>query len=155
MKSFKRYIPVILLILHCGLIFFLAAQDGESSTAISHGVVGTVAEATQNNTEDMTVRQMNRADFIVRKAAHFVLFMVLGVYACLSADVVNIKRKKLIALLFCIVYAMSDELHQLFSDGRSGQVTDVIIDFCGSFLGVMLTAFVTKLIKDRTNYEKS
>ena len=47
-----------------------------------------------------------------------------------------------------MIYAISDEIHQLFVPGRAGQVRDVLIDSAGSFLGIILVmAFVKLLIK--------
>ena len=40
-----------------------------------------------------------------------------------------------IALGFCILYAASDEIHQLFVPGRGAQFRDVMIDFSGAILG--------------------
>lgn len=42
------------------------------------------------------------------------------------------------ALLFCLVYACSDEFHQYFISGRSGQIKDVILDFTGALMGTLI-----------------
>ena len=44
----------------------------------------------------------------------------------------------MISLLICLIYAFSDEIHQLFVLGRSGEFRDVLIDFCGSILGYFI-----------------
>lgn len=56
----------------------------------------------------------------------------------------------LISTLFCIIYALSDEIHQLFVFGRSGELKDVLIDTIGSFLGIIL---ISKII-NRKNDKK-
>jgi VanZ family protein len=38
--------------------------------------------------------------------------------------------------VFCVLYAVSDEVHQLFVPGRGAQVTDVLIDNAGAFVGI-------------------
>jgi VanZ family protein len=38
--------------------------------------------------------------------------------------------------VFCILYAISDEVHQLFVLGRGAQVVDVLIDSLGAFVGI-------------------
>lgn len=146
MKNYKRYIPIILLILHCGLIFFFSSQNAESSTAVSQGILRKLLGFVP------VVRSLDQAAFLeaehfIRKTAHFTLYMLLGVYAYLSAETVVSKHKVLVTLLFCLAYAASDELHQLFSSGRSGQISDVLLDFCGSFVGMSVTAFITKRLK--------
>ena len=52
-----------------------------------------------------------------------------------------VERKKILRnMLWCaaiaLVYAVSDELHQLFSPGRSCQIKDMLIDFCGASAGI-------------------
>lgn len=42
----------------------------------------------------------------------------------------------LFSLVFCILYAISDEVHQVFVPGRGAQVTDVLIDSFGAFIGI-------------------
>lgn len=37
-----------------------------------------------------------------------------------------------------VMYAISDEIHQLMVDGRSGNVRDVIIDSIGILIGIMV-----------------
>lgn len=146
MKSFKRYIPVVLLILHCGLIFFFSSQNAESSSGMSKGLLRMILELTpvvKNFSEPMFLA----TEHIVRKTAHFVLYLILGIYAYLSAESVDLKRKLLPALLFCLVYAASDEFHQLFTAGRSGQISDVCLDFCGSSVGVGITTLIKKKLK--------
>ena len=146
MRNLKRYIPLVLLVLHCGLIFFFSSQNAESSTAVSQGILRKLLGFMP------VVRSLDQATFLevehfIRKTAHFVLYMILGVYAYLSAETVISKRKILVTLLFCLAYASSDELHQLFSNGRSGQISDVLLDFCGSFVGMSATVIITKRLK--------
>ena len=43
-----------------------------------------------------------------------------------------------IAVGICFLYACTDELHQLFSSGRSGQFDDVLLDSIGALLGILL-----------------
>ena len=49
------------------------------------------------------------------------------------------------SLMFCILYAISDELHQLFVPGRGAQVKDVLIDSFGSFVGIGFYEMVSKM----------
>ncbi len=62
------------------------------------------------------------------------------------------KRKKIdakntrIPWCFATLYAISDEFHQTFVSGRSGEPLDVCIDGSGALLGVLLAFAITKLI---------
>lgn len=51
---------------------------------------------------------------------------------------------------FCILYAASDEFHQLFVPGRAGLITDVCIDSAGALLGILLFLGALRLISRRT-----
>ena len=75
--------------------------------------------------------------------------MILGILASgLILYYGNINKKYLLAFLICVIYAISDEIHQLFVPGRAGQVRDVLIDSAGSLLGIIIVmAFVKILIK--------
>ncbi|MFR1872919.1 MAG: VanZ family protein [Coprococcus sp.] len=52
-------------------------------------------------------------------------------------------------MLSAALYAVTDEIHQLFVPGRSGQITDVILDSCGGLIGAVLSATILYLIRKR------
>ena len=43
-----------------------------------------------------------------------------------------------LAVLLSTVYAISDEVHQLYVPGRNGRVGDVVIDVCGVLLAAVV-----------------
>ena len=45
------------------------------------------------------------------------------------------------------VYAATDEIHQLFVAGRAGRFSDVVIDSAGALLGVLVFAFLVRIVK--------
>ena len=47
-------------------------------------------------------------------------------------------KKIAIALVVCILFAISDEFHQLFVPGRGAQVKDVLIDTAGAIVGMCI-----------------
>ena len=53
------------------------------------------------------------------------------------------------ALCLSVLYACTDEFHQLFVDGRSAQVTDVLIDSVGALSGVLLTLLIYRRLQRR------
>ena len=83
--------------------------------------------------------------FIIRKAAHMTLYAILGffVYHCFE------KAKISKVLFVCFLYACSDEFHQLFIPGRSGQFSDVCIDLCGTCIGLVLFLSIKKAVTKR------
>ena len=75
---------------------------------------------------------------IVRKAAHFTIFLVEGALLCVAALSALRRRSALIATsALCAVVAVLNELFQRMADGRSCQVGDMAIDFCGGLCGML------------------
>ena len=42
------------------------------------------------------------------------------------------------ALFFCTIYAATDEYHQTFIAGRSGEIQDVLLDTAGALFGIII-----------------
>ncbi len=61
----------------------------------------------------------------------------------------DISKKYLLSILICIIYATSDEIHQILVPGRACQIRDVLIDSIGSITGVYLYKLInTKILKN-------
>ena len=56
----------------------------------------------------------------------------------LFLSTINLPKKEIIAIISCIIFAILDETHQIFSNGRTPQVLDIIIDSIGSTLGITI-----------------
>jgi len=85
--------------------------------------------------------------FIVRKIAHFTLYSILGILIfniLRDSKKLTSRKQILISLLFTALYATTDELHQLFISGRSGQLRDILIDSTGGLTGILLLFFARK-----------
>jgi VanZ family protein len=77
---------------------------------------------------------------IVRKNAHFFAYLLLGLLvtnALINSDIRRIKCI-ILAAAICVLYASSDEIHQLFVPGRGGMVMDVVIDSAGAVIGICI-----------------
>ena len=148
----KKTIFAVLLVFWMGFIFFMSCENAEKSSNTSGQtirVVLSVVPEFEKQPEEVKVNIIEKLQFIVRKSAHFIGYMILGILASgLILQYENINKKYPLAFLICVIYAISDEIHQLFVPGRAGQVRDVLIDSAGSFLGIILVmAFVKILIK--------
>lgn len=77
---------------------------------------------------------------IVRKMAHFCEFALEGFLLMLCTRVYsrNALRHLSVPLLCGVLTALTDETIQLFSDGRSSQVTDVWLDSAGALTGILV-----------------
>jgi len=67
---------------------------------------------------------------------HFSVYVILGLLAYPFFS--GWRRPVLGALLFCVLYGVSDELHQLFVPGRSFGVDDMLIDAAGGLVGALI-----------------
>ncbi len=69
---------------------------------------------------------------VTRKLAHLTEYAILGL---LSGRAVG---RPWAALAAGVLYAASDEWHQTLVPGRSGQVSDVLLDTVGVILGIWI-----------------
>ena len=68
-----------------------------------------------------------------------------------KSEYAKIRRELLIPWGIAALYAAADEFHQLFVPGRSGQVSDVMLDSAGALAGLLILALVRKIIVRRRN----
>lgn len=94
---------------------------------------------------------LKRFIYPVRKLAHVTIYFILGFLVYLYIKDLKIDNKIIISILICVLYATSDEIHQLFILGRSGEVKDVLIDTSGSVLGILFLK-ILKSNKKIKNY---
>ena len=76
-------------------------------------------------------------DLVLRKAAHVTEYAVLG--ALLVRAVAEAP-----AFVLGVAYAVTDEVHQSFVDGRAGTPLDVTIDAAGVLAGIALVALARR-----------
>lgn len=133
------------------LIFFLSHQPADDSDKVSNGIIEKIIHTAQiisgHEFNDNELEMIsNYLIFPVRKLAHFLIYFILGVlfFNLLILYKIDIQSIFKLSILFCIIYACSDEIHQLFIFGRSGELRDVFIDSIGSLLGIMLSYKIKK-----------
>lgn len=135
------------------VIFMFSAQPATKSNELSSGFTKLLIDALGRiipfNIEISTISDfVGQMNHIIRKFAHFFVYMVLGVLVS-RALIKNGHRARvlLISFFICAIYASSDELHQLFVPGRGCQLKDVIIDSTGSLIGISLNKLFYDLRK--------
>ena len=137
-------IKIVILFAVMAVIFIHSAMPGLVTSSESNVIVNPIVDLTHSyDTFHITV--------VVRKSAHFIEFLVLGL--CLMAVIGKSGKPKwkhvLIAWLIGTVYAVSDEIHQYFVPGRSAMVRDVCIDAAGVAVGVLIL-FIIMWKRSRT-----
>lgn len=103
------------------------------------------------------IHHMNRLVLhnFLRKYAHFIIYLFLGVIVknALSVSGITGLKSFAIALLICALYAVTDEIHQAFVPGRRPLVMDVVIDSAGSFVGITLYSIIDWIAGHRTIWQ--
>lgn len=142
------------------LIFWFSAQPVIRSVGMSREVGMTLAGWFVPGFEQWDQgRQMAFAmeiDFGLRKCAHFMEYMILGILweRMLSNWMVKWKQKVSVAVLGCMLFAAGDEFHQLFVEGRSCRWQDVCIDTAGALTGILLILWTRYLIRRKKEKKK-
>ena len=149
-----RIISFIVLLSWMLLIFLLSNETAAESSFTSGGFSRLLFRILYPHFKDMTSIEQSElleaASFIIRKLAHFTIYLVLGIFASLTVisyrkfDILN---RAAAAWLICVFYSISDEIHQTFIDGRSGELRDVLIDSSGAFISVLIIFILATKIK--------
>jgi len=124
-----KIIKITFLIIWMIIIFMFSSQTGSESQYVSDALINKTVCINNSCNFDLV-------SFLIRKLAHFTLYFILGILVF-----INTKRSKediLNAILFCIIYAFTDEMHQMLISNRSGELRDILIDSIGSYLGIIL-----------------
>jgi len=133
------------------MIFLFSADDAIASSKKSSEVAEALAPVMISEYKEMTPTQKRASvgslSGMLRKCGHAFEYMAFGtavtLFALSFARRENAGEKKksrfptrefllLCALVFCFLFAMIDEWHQTFVDGRSGEMKDVLLDFMGA-----------------------
>lgn len=148
----KKIIVWVLIILWMFIIFIFSSQNSEDSSKLSRGFLRNfILWFLPKNINQDTIDFL---EYILRKCAHMTEYAVLAILISIQLRLYRVfeaEWKKIwTAVILVMVYAATDEFHQLFVGGRSGQVTDVLIDTCGGIAG----AFIIYLIYKFKNIRK-
>lgn len=133
-KKLQKFLAWLALLVWMGVIFYFSHQSGDASMQLSDGILDSFKSLFQNFLDYHTL------SYIARKIAHFTEYFILGllIYHLVKQYRVISKTEIIWMILFCVIYAMSDEFHQVFIGGRSPMIFDVIIDSLGSSLSILL-----------------
>lgn len=142
MKYNKRFFLFLgLTILWILFIFSFSMQTGEESSEISGGIVERIVALIFSS----NFQHADMLEHLIRKAAHFTEYFILGVFASLTVRETKCKRQFFAPWMIGTLVACCDETIQLFSNGRSGQVTDVMLDSAGVLCGCVVLYVVCNI----------
>lgn len=132
----KNKINILLVLLWMILIFIMSSFNSTESSNQSGFIVNIISGI-------LNINNIELLSLIIRKLAHFSEYFILGM---LTYNMFNSYNKKTYtSIIICILYAISDEIHQIFVPGRSCQIIDMTIDTLGSLLGIYLLKSIKKI----------
>ena len=135
LKKYLAWLPAVSIAI---AIFMFSAQPADASTVTSDRTSQVLLYfANKLNIIDLEQENLEYLCEImsapVRKSAHMLEFAALDLSILFALFFWDMRGKKLLltALGMTVLYACSDELHQLFVPGRAGMIRDVLIDSVG------------------------
>ena len=117
-------------------IFLLSAENSTESAETSGGIIQWI----------MDVLSVNIPSDVIRTFAHIAEFALLGFLVSNLFISIKDAPKPLLSVALSWGYAWTDEIHQLFVDGRAFQLIDLTVDLTGIILGTALLFVLFKLI---------
>lgn len=158
---YVKYMITVLTLLWMGVIFWFSAQPAAQSAGLSGGIIGRLQQLTGDIPVIGQIFVTGMAEHILRKGAHVAEYAVLGgllllcmrqylpgnmegsgnpgisgnAQTCGKAGIFG-KYQVSAAFVMGALYAASDEYHQTFVPGRSGEIRDVCIDSMGVAVGI-------------------
>ncbi len=147
MTKFKirNYINIVLIIIWMIAIFNFSNQNGQESAGLSNKIIIKIVEVIKHKNLSVDEKEyfVAKYKFIVRKTAHFTSYFILGVLT--SILIVDLKGPTktvfIYLILFNFLYACTDEIHQVFINGRNGNFIDVLIDTSGALFAIIFIYF--------------
>ncbi len=148
-----RIVLFLLILVWMAAIYLLSADDGAQSEIKSTAAAGWTVLLTDFLDSFFHFQDPDAVKFIfhvaIRKAAHICEYAVLSMLICFFLQTYTASKPILYIPSVAIgaLYALFDEYHQTFVPGRSGQLSDMLIDTCGAVLGVFVAALTLHVYK--------
>ena len=112
-----RGVLILLLLCTFWLIFNFSSQDSKKSSSVSKEVSKNIVNTFhKKDSENSKAQRIKQLEPIIRKCAHFSIYMVVGILLICLFNTYNLDNKKKIIICITIgfAYACSDEIHQMF-----------------------------------------
>lgn len=159
MKQKIKVFACILVIIWMITVFYFSHQPASVSGGVSQKVIEIILNILpmdDNMGANERMQLISALQLPIRKLAHFTLYLIGGIftYVAFSKEKYTTRWNVILSQIIVTVYAMTDEIHQYFVQGRAMSFIDVGIDSIGAFIGIMLTMLVVCMIKNRKKEEK-
>lgn len=130
-------------------IFIMSNTNGNDSSSQSNFFANIILQFINIDKETLT--------FLIRKLAHMSEYAILALFTYYALIKIAFNKRIIFQITFLIsfLYACSDEFHQLFISGRSGQFTDIIIDSTGCLIMLLFLYLWQKKKNESNDYSMS
>lgn len=149
-RKTKLALSLLLTIAAAAAAIGFSGQTAAVSGGMSKNIARYILEWLGMDTAQSAVSAL---DFYLRKGAHFTLYLLMGV----GLMGIFLQQKRVppgvAAVVVGVLFAASDEIHQLFVPGRGCQLRDVVLDGCGVLTGTLLVWLAGKLWARRRRKE--
>lgn len=137
-------------------LFLLFIFGNSLQNGVASGLRSTRAVALLQAIADSLHLPLTVSELVIRKLAHGLEYLVLGMLLSVNIRLLtrNWWARIFVPLFFSLLIPVIDESIQLFSPGRSGEVRDVLIDFGGAAVGILLMTLLLILVDQRKNRKK-
>lgn len=154
--NLKNILIIVIIVLWCGVIFYASSRTSSQSNGKSKKIVAETVKITATITNKLNISKVDLSNDIwvnnmvkkinkpFRKLCHATVYLILSILIMIGLKIFNIDIKKamLIAVGICFLYSLTDEFHQLFVSGRTGQFSDCLIDTLGATIGVIISRII-------------
>ena len=159
-NNYKILISWILVLIWMITIFYLSNMDSDQSNTKSKETINVVVENTIDVTNNIGITNepttkdninsiVNVLNKPLRKCIHATVYFVLVILVINAFNQMHLLTRVntyLYSIIICFIYACTDEIHQLYVVGRTGQFIDVLIDTIGALLGCLVFYIGSKII---------
>lgn len=156
-KNNKSVVWLIITVVWMTVIFCLSAQPADVSTDTSLRVGMTIGKMSVPDFSKLPKEEQidyaKKIEFPVRKMAHATEYAILGCLLTNLCQSLSMKKAYMWSWLMGSAYAATDEFHQLFVPGRSGQITDVMLDSVGCLTGCLLIYLILCIVKKHASFQ--
>ena len=160
-SRFSHILSHILVLVWMWVIYSFSAQNGETSGGLSgricYSIVSAINDLFRFGWEEVSMQEIAQMmGFPIRKLAHMSEFGILALLNYWACSFYPKVKNKLYVFAFglTVLYAATDEFHQLFIADRSGNLIDVGVDATGALLALVVVWFISRIAKKRTAQSK-
>ena len=149
----KTIAKVLLCVIWLGIIFYNGTRQGEISQKSSKEVIKVASMFVKIPAATIDKPGIKFADvnFYVRKNAHFFQYLIFSILICAAVKQFKLcKSSEIFLLLFLLLlFPVIDEFIQKYIPGRTSNVFDIMIDFGGGILGMLISNIAYKMKKKK------